>query len=202
MGGNTLKISLPYIRSRVHSSESARHRIAAPELRWQRMDANGDPRVVLVHDWLTGMRGGEKCLELLCRRWRRAPLFTLLHRPGSVSEVIERRPIHTSFLANLPAVDRYYRYALPLMPAAVETWRLPRCDLVVSFSIALLRRRGRRATCRTSAIASRRCATLGTCGNRILVAGNFAASDPGQWTDCWLGSGTGTSARLRGSRIF
>ena len=24
-------------------------------------------RVALVHDWLTGMRGGEKCLEVLCR---------------------------------------------------------------------------------------------------------------------------------------
>ena len=23
-------------------------------------------KVALVHDWLTGMRGGEKCLEVLC----------------------------------------------------------------------------------------------------------------------------------------
>ena len=36
------------------------------------MDANGGARAVLVHDWLTGMRGGEKCLEVLCRRWPRA----------------------------------------------------------------------------------------------------------------------------------
>src|SRR5690242_16703133 len=99
-----------------------------------RMEANGEPRVVLVHDWLTGMRGGEKCLEVLCRRWPRAPLFTLLHRRGSVAPVIERRPLRTSFLQYLPRVDRYYRYLLPLMPAAVESWRLPRCDLVVSFS--------------------------------------------------------------------
>jgi glycosyltransferase involved in cell wall biosynthesis len=98
------------------------------------MDANGDPRVVLVHDWLTGMRGGEKCLEVLCRRWPRAPLFTLLHRRGSVAPVIERRPLRTSFLQRLPRVERYYRYLLPLMPAAVESWRLPRCDLVVSLS--------------------------------------------------------------------
>ena len=52
------------------------------------MEANGDPRVVLVHDWLTGMRGGEKCLEVLCRRWPQAPLFTLLRKPGAVSPVI------------------------------------------------------------------------------------------------------------------
>ncbi len=98
------------------------------------MEANGDPRVILVHDWLTGMRGGEKCLEVLCRRWPGAPLFTLLHRPGSVSRVIEGRRPRTSFLQRLPRVERYYRYLLPLMPAAVESWRLPRCDLVVSLS--------------------------------------------------------------------
>src|SRR5204862_4411089 len=98
------------------------------------MDANGGDRVVLVHDWLTGMRGGEKCLEVLCRRWSDAPVYTLLHRPGSVSAVIERRPIRTSFLQRLPEVHRYYRYLLPLMPAAASGWRLPACDLVVSCS--------------------------------------------------------------------
>ena len=98
------------------------------------MDANGDPRLVLVHDWLTGMRGGEKCLEVLCRRWPQARLFTLLHRPGSVAPIIEERTPQTSFLQYLPWVHRYYRFLLPLMPAAVEAWRLPRCDLVVSLS--------------------------------------------------------------------
>jgi len=98
------------------------------------MEANGEPRVVLVHDWLTGMRGGEKCLEVLCRRWPRAPLFTLLRRPGSVAAAIEDRPLATSWLQHLPAVHRYYRYLLPLMPAAASAWRLPPCDLVVSLS--------------------------------------------------------------------
>src|SRR5438128_8189000 len=101
---------------------------------WQSMDAGGQADVVLVHDWLTGLRGGEKCLEVLCRRWPSAPLFTLLHKPGAVTSVIERRRIRTSFLQGLPSVERYYRYLLPMMPAAAESWRLPRCDLVVSFS--------------------------------------------------------------------
>ena len=47
---------------------------------------------------------------------------------------IEARGPHTSFLQYLPGVERYYRYLLPLMPAAVESWRLPRCDMVVSLS--------------------------------------------------------------------
>jgi glycosyltransferase involved in cell wall biosynthesis len=98
------------------------------------MDAYGPSRVVLVHDWLTGMRGGEKCLEVVCRRWPEARLFTLLHKPDAVSGLIERRPIQTSLLQYLPAVECYYRYLLPLMPLAAASWRLPACDLVVSFS--------------------------------------------------------------------
>ncbi len=94
----------------------------------------GHPRVVLVHDWLTGMRGGEKCLEVLARRWPDARLFTLLHKRGSVSPAIEQLRPRTSFLDQLPGAHRYYRYLLPLMPAAVASWRLPPADLVVSFS--------------------------------------------------------------------
>jgi glycosyltransferase involved in cell wall biosynthesis len=80
------------------------------------------------------MRGGEKCLEVLCRHWPDAALFTLLHRPGTVSDDIARLRPRTSFLQQFPGVHRYYRYLLPLMPAAVRTFRLPPCDLVVSFS--------------------------------------------------------------------
>ena len=47
-------------------------------------------KIALVHDWLTGMRGGEKCLAALCRRFPDAELFTLLHARGRTGPVIER----------------------------------------------------------------------------------------------------------------
>lgn len=95
-------------------------------------------KIALVHDWLTGMRGGEKCLEVLCRRFPDARLFTLIHVPGSTSSVIERMPITTSFLQRVPGARRYYRYLLPLMPAAVDRLPIPDdVDLVVSFSHAV-----------------------------------------------------------------
>ena len=91
-------------------------------------------RVALVHDWLTGMRGGEKVLEVICERFPDAELFTLLHVPGSVSRTIERHRIHTSALQLLPGVSRYYRECLLLFPTLVERFRLDRFDLVISSS--------------------------------------------------------------------
>ncbi len=97
------------------------------------MDASFSARIVLVHDWLTGMRGGEKCLESLARLFPDSPLYTLLHAKGRLSSAIERLKPRTSFLQRLPQVEKYYRYLLPLMPSAAR-WRLPPCDLVLSLS--------------------------------------------------------------------
>ncbi len=92
------------------------------------------PRVALVHDWLTGMRGGERCLEVFCELFPDAPLYTLVHVPGSVSPVIERRRIVTSFVQRLPAAATRYRRYLPLFPAAVRGFDLAGHDLVISLS--------------------------------------------------------------------
>jgi glycosyltransferase involved in cell wall biosynthesis len=91
-------------------------------------------KLAIVHDWLTGMRGGEKALEVLCERFPDAELFTLVHRRGSVSPAIERLPIHTSFVQRFPFVYRYYRECLPLFPTAIEQFNFERFDRVVSVS--------------------------------------------------------------------
>jgi glycosyltransferase involved in cell wall biosynthesis len=90
--------------------------------------------VALVHDWLTGMRGGEKVLDALCELYPAAELFTLLHVRGSVSPRIEERRIHTSFVQRLPGSATKYRWYLPLFPFAVEQFDLDRFDLVISSS--------------------------------------------------------------------
>jgi glycosyltransferase involved in cell wall biosynthesis len=93
-----------------------------------------EARVALVHDWLTGMRGGERCLEALCDLFPDADLFTLLHVRGSVSEMIERRRIHTSAIQSLPFVKRRYRHYLPFFPWAIERFKLDGFDLILSGS--------------------------------------------------------------------
>ncbi|MFH1552539.1 MAG: glycosyltransferase [Candidatus Omnitrophota bacterium] len=91
-------------------------------------------KVAIVHDWLTGMRGGEKCLEVFCELFPEAHLFTLLHAKGSVSPVIENMQIHTSFLQNMPGIAENYRNFLPLFPTAIESFDLKEYDLVLSSS--------------------------------------------------------------------
>lgn len=95
-------------------------------------------KLALVHDWLTGMRGGEKCLEVLCRRFPDAELHTLVHATGSTSPAIERMDIRTSYLQRLPGATTRYRYLLPLMPDAVRRLSIGAdVDLVVSLSHAV-----------------------------------------------------------------
>ena len=99
------------------------------------MMSNGSSkRVALVHDWLTGMRGGERVLDALLELFPQAEIFTLIHRPGSVSPRIESRTIHTSFVDDLPFARGPYRYFLPLFPRAVESFDLAGFDLVISSS--------------------------------------------------------------------
>ena len=93
-----------------------------------------EPRVALVHDWLTGMRGGEKVLEAIASLFPQAPIYTLFHFPGSVSQALERHPIHTSFLQRAPGLRGRYRSYLPLFPMAIEELDLTGYDLVISSS--------------------------------------------------------------------
>ena len=90
-------------------------------------------KVALVHDWLTGMRGGEKVLERFAAMFPAAPIYTLVHEPGAVSEVLERHEIRTSFIQHLPA-RHAYRWYLPLFPLAVRGLDLTEYDLVLSSS--------------------------------------------------------------------
>jgi glycosyltransferase involved in cell wall biosynthesis len=92
-----------------------------------------------VHDWLTGMRGGEKVLDAICRLLPGAELVTLLHVPGSVSPAIESRPIRTSFIQRLPFAARRYRHYLPLFPIAVESLDFDDADLIISTSHAAVK---------------------------------------------------------------
>ena len=94
-------------------------------------------RVAIVHDWLNGMRGGEKVLEAVLELFPDATIYTLFHERGKVSQFIESHRIVTSWLDRIPGVYRHYRNLLPWFPSAVESLDLSAFDLVISSSHAV-----------------------------------------------------------------
>ena len=97
-------------------------------------------KVVLLHDWLTGFRGGERILEALCELFPEAPIYTLIHKKGSTSEIIESREIVTSFLNDIPGIHENYRKFLPLMPMAASCLKIRHeADLIISSSHCVIK---------------------------------------------------------------
>jgi len=94
-------------------------------------------KTAIVHDWLNGMRGGEKVLEALIELYPEATIYTLFCERVKVSETIAGRKIVTSWLDRIPGIYRHYRNLLPLFPRAVESFDLSEFDLVISSSHAV-----------------------------------------------------------------
>ena len=91
-------------------------------------------KVALVHDWLTGMRGGEKCLEVFCEIFPGADLYTLIYDRDAVSPIIKQLNINASWIDRLPRAKKHFRYFLPFFPSATEKFDFRAYDLILSSS--------------------------------------------------------------------
>lgn len=95
-------------------------------------------KVALVHDWLTGMRGGEQCLAKFLELFPEADVHTMVYVPEKFDAPISSVHVVTSRFGKLPRITKYYRHLLPLYPqVSKEISRgLKGYDLVVSISHA------------------------------------------------------------------
>jgi glycosyltransferase involved in cell wall biosynthesis len=91
-------------------------------------------KIALVCDWLTGMRGGEKCLEAMCEVLPDADISTLIYYPENFDGEFKDYRIITSLIQKLPGNAMTFRHYLPLFPKAIESFDLSGYDLVLSFS--------------------------------------------------------------------
>lgn len=97
-------------------------------------------KVVLLHDWLTGFRGGERVLEVFCEMFPDAPLYTLVYQKGSTTPTIENRKIVSSFLNKIPGIFDSYRKFLPIFPLAANSLKIVEdADLVLSSSHCVIK---------------------------------------------------------------
>jgi len=91
-------------------------------------------KVAIIHDWLNGMRGGEKVLEEILYLFPGADIFTLFLEKKKISAPILAHRIVTSSLNRYGLIRKYYRHFLPLFPASIEEFNLQNYDLVISSS--------------------------------------------------------------------
>ncbi|MCB0329501.1 MAG: glycosyltransferase [Bdellovibrionales bacterium] len=93
-------------------------------------------RVALVHDWLTGLRGGERCLLKFLELYPQADIYTLVHEPGTTTDEIDKKVRGTSIIQRFPILRKNYRALLPLFPFIARTVTVKDYDLVISLSHA------------------------------------------------------------------
>ncbi|MFZ2681622.1 MAG: glycosyltransferase [Patescibacteria group bacterium] len=93
-------------------------------------------RIALIHDHLTQYGGAERVLEAIQAIWPEAPTYTLHHDPTSLGPAFAHKDIRTSFLSKFPLAKRAFRWFLPLMPMATESYDLSDFDVVISNSSA------------------------------------------------------------------
>ncbi len=93
-------------------------------------------KTALVHDWLTGMRGGERVLESIYELFP-APVYTLIQTKNFKSKIIDIKNVATSSLQRIPFIGRFYRKLPALFPKAIEEFDLSSYDLVLSTSHAV-----------------------------------------------------------------
>ncbi len=92
-------------------------------------------KVAIVHDFLNQYGGAEKTLEVLCEMFPTAPIYTLLYEEEIMGGKFGKKEIHTSFLQKLPKFfRRRFKYFLPFLPTAPESFDLRNFDLVISSS--------------------------------------------------------------------
>ncbi|MBO9446708.1 glycosyltransferase [Ruegeria sp. R14_0] len=89
-------------------------------------------KVAIVHYWLVGMRGGERVLEELVKLYPQADLFTHVADREKLSDLLQDRPIHETFVSRLPGARRHYQKYLGFMPRALEELDLSGYDLIIS----------------------------------------------------------------------
>ena len=89
-------------------------------------------RVAVLHHWFVTRGGGERVAECLAALLPSADLFSLVTAPEGIPASLRNRPIHTSFLQNIPGARSNHRHFMPLYPEAARSLDLRGYDLVVS----------------------------------------------------------------------
>ena len=96
-------------------------------------------KIALVVEELTQLGGAERLLDYYLEMFPRAPVFTLVWDKDKTLHRYDKFNIRTSFIQKLPFGIKRYKWYLPLMPKAVESFKLDDYDIVLSITSALVK---------------------------------------------------------------
>ncbi|MCP4150506.1 MAG: glycosyltransferase family 4 protein [bacterium] len=91
-------------------------------------------KVAIIHDWLNGMRGGEKVLEEILELFPGADIFTLFLEKENISTQITKHKITASNLNKYKFIRNRYKHFLPLLPSTIEDFDLKDYEVIISTS--------------------------------------------------------------------
>ena len=91
-------------------------------------------RIAVVHDYFTQLGGAEKVAEQLYRMVPNPSLFATVAFPDCMPAGLKDADVRTSWMQNLPKIEKYYRLYFLLYPVAVGALDLSEYDLVLSSS--------------------------------------------------------------------
>lgn len=94
-------------------------------------------KLALIHDHLNQIGGAERVLLTLTDVFPGAPIHTLLYDPHKIADFFHGCDVRTSFIERLPGGRRYFKWFLPFMPTAFESFDLSNFDVILSSSSAL-----------------------------------------------------------------
>lgn len=94
-------------------------------------------KIALVHDHLNQLGGAERVLRAFTDIYPEAPIYTLIYDSKKTNNFFKEKKIIESFIARFPLAKRKFRWYLPMMVPATESYDLSNYDIVLSDSSGL-----------------------------------------------------------------
>jgi glycosyltransferase involved in cell wall biosynthesis len=94
-------------------------------------------KVALVHDHLNQLGGAERVLKAFTELYSQAPIYTLIYDEKNTHGIFKGTKIIGSFITRFPFARKKFRWYLPMMVPATESYDLSGYDVVLSDSSGL-----------------------------------------------------------------
>ena len=96
-------------------------------------------KIAIVVEELTQLGGAERILDSVLELFPKSPIFTLVFDKEKTHHRYDKFDIRPSFIQKMPFGIKRYKWYLPLMPLAVESFDLKEYDIILSITSALVK---------------------------------------------------------------